>query len=112
MNKLQKRMKRIATTMSVFTVSFLTSTQVVSAVDVTVSGGDELPEFIKNITNIALPVTFGITALALLVSWISWNGKDEEEKAARPFTKTLRMYVIGLVSLAIGFIILKMFNIG
>lgn len=71
----------------------------------------DIQGLVDPISNVLLFVALPITLLSIGVSYISWNGKDEEEKESMPFTKVIKKHIIAFVLFGLSGAMLKWFSI-
>lgn len=71
----------------------------------------DLQNLLDPISNFLIFVALPITAVAIGVSYIGWNAKDEEEKESMPFHKVVKKHIIAFVLFGLSGAILKWFSI-
>lgn len=71
----------------------------------------DIQNLLNPISNVLLFVALPITAASIGISYISWNGKDEEEKESMPFTKVVKKHIIAFVFFGLSGAMLKWFSI-
>lgn len=71
----------------------------------------DIQNLLNPISNVLLFIALPITAASIGLSYISWNGKDEEEKESMPFTKVVKKHIIAFVMFGLAGAMLKWFSI-
>lgn len=107
--KINKFIKYIFTSCMILMIN----TQVAFA-DVSFNSGQaktDLQNILDPISNVLLWLGLPVTAAAITFEYISWNGKDEEEKENMPFGKIVRKRVIAFVLFGLVGAMLKWFSI-
>lgn len=109
MNKF-KNIKIAISTFVIFTIFRLNS---VSAA-VTFNQGQatsDIKGLLDPIANFLIIISLPATICSIIFSYITWTGKDEEEKEQLPFHKTIKKHIIAFVLCGLAGAILKWFTI-
>lgn len=110
---MKKKLKKITQSLTLFAMVFLMKVQSVSA-DVGFNqetAKNDLKNLLNPISNVLIFVALPLTLASIGLSYISWNGKDEEEKESMPFTKVVKKHIIAFVIFGLSGAILKWFTI-
>lgn len=109
MNKI-KKIKASFYTFMIFTL--IKTSNVIAAVTI---NQQQAQSDIKNITdpisNILLWAALPLTGLSIGWAYMTWSGKDEEEKEQMPFVKSVKKHLIAFVIFGLSGAALKWFSI-
>lgn len=71
----------------------------------------DIQNLLNPISNVLLFVALPLTAASIGLSYLSWNGKDEEEKESMPFPKVVKKHIIAFILFGLSGAMLKWFSI-
>ena len=106
---MKNRLKYILTTMFLFACSVS-----VASAEVTFNqakANSDIKTLLDPISNVMMGAGFGITIVSIGWSYITYMGKEQEEKETMPFHKTVKKHVIAFILLGFAGVMLKWFSI-
>lgn len=107
--KINKFIKYIFTSCMILMIK----TQVAFA-DVSFNSGQaktDIQNLLNPVSNVLLWAALPLTGASIGLEYLSWNGKDEEEKENMPFGKVVKKRVIAFVLFGLTGAMLKWFSI-
>lgn len=109
---MKEKLKKIQTALALGVMTLMMNVQNVYAVSFNEEQAkQDIQGLLNPISNVLLFVALPITAASIGLSYISWNGKDEEEKESMPFTKVVKKHIIAFVMFGLAGAMLKWFSI-
>lgn len=110
---MKKKIENTIRTIFTSCMLLIINTQLVFA-DVTFNSAQakaDIQKLLDPISNVLLWAALPITAASIGLEYLSWNGKDEEEKESMPFGKVVKKRVIAFVLFGLTGAMLKWFAI-
>jgi len=107
MKKISGKLKQIITSATVFVMLASININAVSFNEG--QAKSDLSSIIDPILRVGTWLCFGVAAIAVVFSFITWAMKDTDEREKSPFTKSVTSIVTGLIMVGIGLMAVRWF---
>ena len=66
----------------------------------------DVKAFLDPFSNWIMFIATAVATLSILISYVSWSGKDDDEKQQQPFKKIAKNHLIGyIIAMAFGIVL-------